>query len=73
MLLVSVITLLVIAALCASALVALRWATRDGQFNQLQAGANSIFDDEEPVGRVTDAFPPPRAKKLKIVPKETHS
>jgi nitrogen fixation-related uncharacterized protein len=39
------------------ALLALRWALHHGEFSHLQKTALSIFDDEEPVGRVTDHFP----------------
>lgn len=39
------------------ALLALRWALRQGEFDNLPKTALSIFDDEEPVGRVTDHFP----------------
>jgi cbb3-type cytochrome oxidase maturation protein len=40
-----------------SAVCALFWAVRTGQMNDFRAGATSIFDDEEPTGEVTDAFP----------------
>ncbi|MEE4273349.1 MAG: hypothetical protein V2I67_16865 [Thermoanaerobaculales bacterium] len=33
------------------------WAIRTGQMRNFSAGATSIFDDEEPVGLMTDAFP----------------
>jgi len=33
------------------------WAIRGGQFSDFQRGAVSIFDDDEPVGQVTDVFP----------------
>ena len=36
---------------------ALWWAVRGGQMSHFQRGATSIFDDDEPVGKVTDAFP----------------
>jgi len=36
---------------------ALWWALRAGQFSDFAKGATSIFDDEEPQGMVTDAFP----------------
>ncbi|GAB4359751.1 MAG: hypothetical protein OHK0021_03940 [Bryobacter sp.] len=35
----------------------LAWAIRKGEFRDLRAGARSIFDEEEPVGFVTDYFP----------------
>ena len=41
----------------AAALLALRWAVRHGEFKDLQKTALSIFDEEEPVGRMTDRFP----------------
>ena len=41
----------------ASAVWALVWAIRSGEFNNLAEGAASIFDDEEPIGRMTDSFP----------------
>jgi len=44
----------------AVALLALRWAVRHGEFKNLQKTALSIFDEEEPVGRMTDRFPDPR-------------
>ncbi|MCC5834406.1 MAG: cbb3-type cytochrome oxidase assembly protein [Opitutales bacterium] len=36
---------------------ALYWAYRNGQLNELEDGAKTIFDDEEPMGQVTDQFP----------------
>lgn len=44
--------------LALSAVWALIWAIRTGQFQGLRQGAASIFDDEEPVGLLTDGFPP---------------
>ena len=41
----------------ASAVWALVWAIRNGEFNNLNEGAASIFDEDEPIGLVTDAFP----------------
>ena len=43
--------------LCISAVCALFWAVRAGQMDDFRTGAASIFDDEEPTGEVTDAFP----------------
>jgi cbb3-type cytochrome oxidase maturation protein len=37
--------------------LALGWAFRDGQFDNFQQGARSIFGPDEPVGQATDAFP----------------
>jgi hypothetical protein len=41
----------------ATAVYGLVWAIRTGQMRGFGRGALSIFDDEEPVGMVTDAFP----------------
>lgn len=41
----------------ASAVWGLVWAIRHGQLSNFQAGARSIFDDDEPIGEVTDVFP----------------
>jgi cbb3-type cytochrome oxidase maturation protein len=51
--------------LTGSALWALRWALRSGQFKDSERTALSIFDDEEPVGEVQDRFPngAPRAAR----------
>ena len=40
-----------------TALLALHWALRQGEFKDLNKTALSIFDDDEPVGRMTDHFP----------------
>jgi cbb3-type cytochrome oxidase maturation protein len=37
--------------------LALGWAFRNGQFDNFQQGAASIFGPDEPVGEPTDAFP----------------
>jgi nitrogen fixation-related uncharacterized protein len=44
----------------ASAVAALVWSIRRGEFDQMREAALSIFDEEEPVGQVTDRFPSPR-------------
>lgn len=36
---------------------ALYWAYQNGQLNDLEDGAKTIFDDEEPLGEMTDSFP----------------
>jgi hypothetical protein len=46
-----------------SALLALRWAARTGQLEAFQKGALQIFDEEEPVGQMTDHFPVPARKR----------
>jgi cbb3-type cytochrome oxidase maturation protein len=40
-----------------SALYGIFWAAKSGQFSDLQKGGESIFDQDEPLGVVTDAFP----------------
>jgi nitrogen fixation-related uncharacterized protein len=40
-----------------TALLALRWAVRHGEFRDLRKTALSIFDEEEPVGQLSDHFP----------------
>ena len=47
----------IIALFSATVLWALWWALRGGQFSDFAKGAHSIFDEEEPTGRVTDVFP----------------
>ncbi|MCX6613870.1 MAG: hypothetical protein NTW74_23865 [Acidobacteria bacterium] len=46
----------------------LAWAIKQGEFKNLRQGARSIFDDEEPVGMVTDYFPgeAPLMKQLEV-------
>ncbi len=44
-------------AVMASAVYALYWAVKTGQFREFEKGATEIFDDEEPQGRPTDFFP----------------
>lgn len=43
--------------LTGSALLALRWALRNGQFEHADRAALLIFSEEEPVGELTDHFP----------------
>ena len=45
----------------ATALWTLRWAMQNGEFKDLNVQALSIFDEDEPVGRMTDRFPGPPA------------
>ncbi len=47
----------VLGGLTASAIYGMWWAVRRGQFSNFAQGATSIFDDEEPMGFRTDAFP----------------
>lgn len=50
------------AAVMASAVYALYWAVKTGQFREIEKGATSIFDEEEPLGTPTDSFPQKRKK-----------
>lgn len=36
---------------------AFAWAVRSGQFRQVSKGSKVLFDEDEPVGEMTDAFP----------------
>jgi len=47
-----------------AAVLAMGWAFRDGQFDNFQQGALSIFGPDEPVGEVTDAFPGARSETV---------
>lgn len=40
-----------------AAVLALGWAFKNGQFENFDRGARSIFGPDEPVGEPTDAFP----------------
>jgi len=46
-----------------SAVYALWWASKTGQFQKLEEGAKVIFDKDEPIGEQTDFFPPSRKSK----------
>lgn len=43
--------------------LALFWAHRNGQLSNLEEGSKSIFDEDEPEGEVTDAFPQSSKRK----------
>jgi hypothetical protein len=45
----------------ASAMWALVWAVRNGVMHNFRAGAYSLFDADEPVGRPTDSLPNERS------------
>jgi nitrogen fixation-related uncharacterized protein len=53
---------LIATAIMASAIYALNWAIKNGQFRSIEKGATEIFDEEEPIGRPTDSFPAKRSK-----------
>ena len=46
-----------IALLSVTVIALFAWAIRNGQFSDFQQGATSIFDDDEPLGEMTDWFP----------------
>jgi cbb3-type cytochrome oxidase maturation protein len=48
---------LIAVAITGTAVFALHWSSRHGQLRDFERGATSIFDDEEPVGQMTDRFP----------------
>lgn len=56
---------LIAAAITGTAVYALYWSSRHGQLRDFERGAVSIFDDEEPVGQMTDRFPEKRRKKAR--------
>jgi len=51
--------------LAASAVAALYWAARNGQLQDFERGAQSIFDEGEPVGVPTDRVFRRRTRKPK--------
>ncbi|MEX0331388.1 MAG: cbb3-type cytochrome oxidase assembly protein [Puniceicoccaceae bacterium] len=46
-----------------AAAMALHWAHKNGQLSNLERGAQTIFDDDEPMGEVSDQFPKKRKKR----------
>ncbi|MDA0292614.1 MAG: cbb3-type cytochrome oxidase assembly protein CcoS [Verrucomicrobia bacterium] len=46
-----------------STLAAFYWAAKSGQFRNLEDGAKSIFDRDEPLGTATDAFADKKADR----------
>lgn len=59
------VALPVAALFLASAVYALLWASKNGQLQEFERGAESIFDDAEPVGQTTDSFPSKSAPSAK--------
>jgi cbb3-type cytochrome oxidase maturation protein len=59
---------LIAATLTGTAVYALYWSSRHGQLRDFERGASSIFDQEEPVGQMTDHFPVKRQKPQTGVP-----
>jgi nitrogen fixation-related uncharacterized protein len=42
---------------------ALHWAWKNGQLSNMEQGASSIFDEDEPQGEITDRFPVRRKRR----------
>ncbi len=42
---------------------ALHWAWKTGQLSNMEQGACSIFDEDEPQGEITDRFPVRRKRR----------
>jgi len=57
-----IVAFLAAAALTGTAVYALYWSSKNGQLRNFEQGAKSIFDDEEPIGRMTDQFPEKRRR-----------
>lgn len=57
----------------ASAIAALVWAVKNGQFSNLQQGATIIFDEEEPEGVQQDFFPGEADEQRAKLAEETKS
>ena len=53
-----------------SSIYALYWSAKQGHFQNLEAGARSIFTPDEPEGEQTDFFP---RKSMKTKAFSTHS
>ena len=53
---------LLAAGLSGMAVYALYWSSKHGQLRDFERGAASIFDEQEPVGQMTDQFPARRGK-----------
>jgi len=55
-----------IGLLSITVVVLFAWAIRSGQFADFQQGATSIFDDDEPLGEMTDWFPEQRPSQTSL-------
>ena len=59
------IMLVAMVAILCSAVAALYWAASHGEFADLEEKSRVIFDEDEPIGEVTDRFPEPQKNKIK--------
>ena len=57
----------VILMLGCSAVIGLIWAVASGQLGEFQKGATSIFDEDEPIGEMTDAFPESHSNSSELI------
>jgi nitrogen fixation-related uncharacterized protein len=57
------VALPIAALFLASAVYALYWSAKKGQLRDFDKGAESIFDEKEPIGQPTDFFPGRKPKK----------
>jgi cbb3-type cytochrome oxidase maturation protein len=55
---------LIATAISGTAVYALYWSSKHGQLRDFERGATSIFDEQEPVGQMTDRFPAKRREPL---------
>lgn len=58
-----IVFVVIAGAITASAVYALQWSSKKGQLRNFEKGAASIFDEKEPIGKMTDSFPPKRPKR----------
>ena len=59
---------LVAVVISGMAVYALYWSSKHGQLRDFERGAASIFDEQEPVGQMTDHFPVKRRKPRTLNP-----
>jgi cbb3-type cytochrome oxidase maturation protein len=62
------VAFLIAIALSGTAVYALYWSSKNGQLRDFERGAQSIFDEQEPVGRMTDHFPERRRRAMTVGP-----
>lgn len=62
-----------IAVAILAALAAFRYAAKNGQLSDLQEGSKVIFDQDEPIGQPTDAFPGSRPGQVPSRARSAHS
>lgn len=55
---------LIATAISGTAVYALHWSSKHGQLRDFERGATSIFDEQEPMGQMTDHFPTKQRKPV---------